>query len=98
MSQLKNTMKNKNKDFEPWQENLLGFILGCVVLIILLVSYNTIYTETSGTKGKILNQLLQSLDKSLGKEYVFGFIIIIIIIAGVKTIIGYSKRKSNNKN
>jgi hypothetical protein len=91
-------MSNKRKDFEPWQENLLGFILGCAVFIILLISYNTIYSETSGTKGKILIQILQSLDKTFGKEYVFGFILIIITVAGIKSIIGYSKRNSKNKN
>jgi len=88
-------MSKKNKDLKRWQENFLGFIVGCLLTILIFVNYNSIYTETSGTNGKVMKQFLKSIDKSFGKEYVLGFLIIVTLIFGIQAIRGYAKR--NNK-
>jgi len=66
-------MSKKNKDLKRWQENFSGFIVGFLLTMSIIIRYDFIFTETSGTKGKVLNQFLRSIDKSFGKEYVLGF-------------------------
>jgi predicted negative regulator of RcsB-dependent stress response len=90
-------MSKKNKDLKRWQENFLGFIVGVLLTILLFVKYNSIYTETAGTKGKVMKQFLRAIDKSFGKEYVFGFLIIVTLIFGIQAMRGYAKKNNRKK-
>ena len=83
------TMSKKNKDPKPWKDSLMGFIVGCLLILIYLTNYEIIYEEPSGTKGKVLNRFLGFLDESFGKEYVFGFWILVTVLFGIDAIISY---------
>ncbi|MFW5879881.1 MAG: hypothetical protein ACOCUV_03565 [bacterium] len=90
--------KKTNKDWESWQEHLVGFII--MVLLIGLIYYfhdDVLHKEATGTKGKVLQHFLNYLDSKFGIEYVYGFLFLIMAIAGIKALRGYSNRNDNKK-
>jgi CHASE3 domain sensor protein len=89
--------KKKNNDWESWQESLFGFVIICILTILTYFFYDeSVYDDRTGTKSKAFQKSLQYLDKSFGKEYVFGFLILLMIIFGISALRGYQKQKTNN--
>ncbi|MUP39572.1 hypothetical protein [Labilibaculum euxinus] len=89
--------KKINKDWEPWQENLLGFIvMGLLILSIYFLHDDVLLKEDPGTRGKAFQQILNYIENKFGLEYVYGFLSLIMLIAGVKAYRGYSKRDNRN--
>ena len=87
--------KKTNKDWEPWQENLVGFIVsGVLIILIYFFHDDVLHKEATGTKGKVLQHFLNYLDESLGIEYVYGLLVLVMLIAGIKTMRGYLKREN----
>lgn len=87
---------DNNKDFKPWQESFLGAIGVLGLIIFLIIKYDLVKNETSGTKGKVLQNFLQYLDVNFGKEYVFGFLILVMVLFGISSLRSYLKHKNNN--
>lgn len=88
--------KKTNKDWEPWQEHLVGFIvMGLLIGLVYVFHDDVLYKEATGTKGKVLQHFLNYLDNKFGIEYVYGFLSLIMVIAGIKALGGYSKRNEN---
>lgn len=92
--------EKQNKDLKSWQENLLGFLVSGFILLMLFFFYDEgVYQEGIGTKSKVMRQFFRYLDGKFGKEYVFGFVIIVMILFGIATFRSYMKEKKNeNKN
>lgn len=92
--------KPKNNDLKDWQENLLGFIASLGMLIFLVLSYkDVVFTKGETTNSKVMRQFFRYLDGKFGKEYVFGFVIIVMILFGIATFRSFMKEKKNeNKN
>lgn len=88
--------KETNKDWEPWQKHLVGFIvMGLLIGLVYFFHDDVLYKEATGTKGKVLQHFLKNLDSKFGIEYVYGFLSLIMIIAGIKALRGYSKRNDD---
>lgn len=86
----------KNKDWEPWQESLVVFFATLGLILIAYYNYSkVVHEESIGTKGKVLQHLFKYLDKSFGKEYVFAFLGLILLLTGIKALRGYMKHKKD---
>ena len=82
-------------DLKKWQEYFLGFLVSLGLLFFLLIGYNTIVFDNKGetTNSKVVRLFFKYLDAKLGKEYVFIFIIIVMIIFGIAAIRSYRSEK-----
>ena len=90
--------ETKNKDLKGWQENLLGFIATLVIVIFLALFYNDIvFTKGETTNSKAMRQFFRYLDGKFGKEYVFGFVIIVMVLFGIAALVGYMKEEQKNE-
>ncbi len=88
--------KKANKDWEPWQEQLVGFIIIGLVIVFIYFSYDDfLLDEATGTKGKAFQKIILYIEYKLGLEYVYGFLSLIMVIAGIKAVRGYSKKNEN---
>ena len=88
--------KKTNKDWEPWQEHLIGFIvIGLIMLSIYFLHDDVLLKEDSGTKGKAFQKILLLIEKKFGIEYVYGFLSLIMLIAGIKALRSYSKKNND---
>ncbi|WP_321321748.1 hypothetical protein [Labilibaculum sp.] len=82
----------KDKDWKPWQENLFGFIVTGLLIIMTCFFYDeSVHDERTGTKSKGLQHFLKYLDESFGKEYVFVFLTFVMLWLGIRAIRGYIK-------
>ncbi|MEY1639284.1 hypothetical protein [Tenuifilum osseticum] len=88
-----------SKDLKSWQENLIGFFAFSGILLFLCFFYDSIVNEVSesSTKVKFFRSLLKYLDTKFGKEYVFGFVIIIMIIAGTAALRGFLNNRKKER-
>lgn len=90
--------KTKKNDLKGWQENLLGFLASMGTLIFLALSYNdVVFTKGETTNSKVMRHFFRYLDGKFGKEYVFGFVIIVMILFGISALRGYMKEEHKNK-
>ncbi len=88
--------KKTDKDWEEWQQYIVLFIvMGLLIIWIYFFPDSVFRKEVTGTKGKVFQYFLKYLSIKLGLEYVYGFLSIIMTIAGIKAFIGYSKRNEN---
>ncbi len=87
------------KDFKNWQENLLGFLVSGFILLMLSFFYNEgVYQQGISTKSKVMHHFFKYIDTRFGKEYVFGFVIVVMILFGIAALRGYLKEeKDSNK-
>ncbi len=90
--------EKQNKDLKSWQENLLGFLVSGFILLMLFFFYDEgVYQEGISTKSKAMRQFLRYLDGKFGKEYVFGFVIIVMVLFGIAALRGYIKEERENE-
>jgi hypothetical protein len=90
--------KTKNKDLKNWQENFLGFIVSGFLLLMLTFFYDEgVYQEGITTNSKVMRHFFRYLDEKFGKEYVFGFVIIVMLLFGIAALRGYLKDGKKNK-
>jgi len=88
--------KKRSKDWKPWQENLAGFIAtGALTIMTYFFYYESLFKESSGTKGKVLQHFMGYLNDKFGKEYVFGFLILVMLLFGISALRGYLKCKKD---
>jgi hypothetical protein len=89
------SQKPKNKDLKGWQENLLGFLVSGFILLMLTFFYDEgVYQEGISTNSKVMRHFFRYLDEKFGKEYVFGFVILVMILFGIAALRGYLKENS----
>ncbi|HQG73321.1 MAG: hypothetical protein WBJ36_04170 [Tenuifilum sp.] len=91
--------EKQNKDLKSLQENLLGFFVSGFILLMLFFFYDEgIYQEGISTKSKAMRHFFKYLDVKFGKEYVFGFVIVVMLLFGIAALRGYLKEeKDSNK-
>lgn len=91
--------EKQNKDFKNWQENFFGFLVSLGLLIFLFIGYEKIVFDKQGTtNSKIVSHFFRYLDAKFGKEYVFGFVIVVMLLFGIAALRGYLKEeKDSNK-
>lgn len=88
----------QTNDLKKWHENFLGFLVSLLILLMLIFSYDEgVFKEGIGTSSKVMHRLFQYLDSEFGKEYVFGFIVLVMIIFGIAALLGYSKEEKSKK-
>jgi hypothetical protein len=88
--------KQNNREWKPGQESLVVCIASIGLMLMAHFNYNSlVYREKTGTKGKILQNFFEYLDMKFGKEYVFGFLGLMILWTGINAIRGYSKRNED---
>lgn len=65
---------------------------------MLVFSYNKgVFQEGIGTNSKVIHLFFKNLDSEFGKEYVFGFVIIVMIIFGISAVRSYLKEEKSRK-
>jgi len=81
-----------------WKEHLLAFVASAVLLIFLLLSYDTIVFDKGGSTGsQALRRLFRLIHYKLGKEYIITLIVCFMLLTGFLALRAYIKENNNEK-
>jgi hypothetical protein len=87
--------KEKPSNLKNGHENLWGFFVSLGLLFFLVLGYDTLVFDKEGTtNSKVVSYFFRYLDEKFGKEYVFGFVILVMLLFGIAALRGYLKENS----
>jgi len=81
-----------------WKEHLFAFVASGVLLMFVLLSYNTIVFEKGGSTGsQALRRLFRLIHYKIGKEYIITLILCFMLLTGFLALRAYIKENSNKE-